>query len=281
MHPMPMNWMVLPTLVATFIFYVAGVRAWRWSAESISRRAWVLVGAAFLATVGLLVPAYYLHGFDRWAWYFEFRARPGTEITAAGIGMAVGIVGALLERYRIKAITRPFLLALLAFGIAAPHLKPVFFPLSMEDAMEDRWRGEVCLQSTGSTCGPASAATLLRAEGVRVTEAEIAGQCFTYLGGTENWYLARFFHRIGFNVGYVIRDGNDTARLPVPSIAGVGTGGAGHFIPILAATENGYITGDPLAGRQEYTKAEIGKRFRFTGFFMQIGPAKAARPSTE
>ena len=42
---------------------------------------------------------------------------------------------------------------------------------------ENRWQGEVCLQTTPWTCSPACAATLLRAHGIDATEQEMAELC--------------------------------------------------------------------------------------------------------
>jgi hypothetical protein len=46
----------------------------------------------------------------------------------------------------------------------------------------DRWDGDFCLQTTGATCTPACAVTLLRAHGIEATEQEMAELCLTRRG---------------------------------------------------------------------------------------------------
>lgn len=242
-----------------------------------------MLAAAFLFAVpGILFAVYYLHFFDRAAWFYELRAVPFSELAAAGAGLLAGVLTALLPP-RGTLITRPFLVALLVFGIAIPYLKPVIAPVRAA-GFQDWWADGVCLQSTASSCGPASAATLLRAAGRgEVREADIAGACFTYVGGTENWYLARFLRRQGCTVRFLTGLPPE-APLPVPSIAGIRCGAMGHFIPILAETSTSYVTGDPLAGRREWPKDKIRSQLAFTGFFMEVragAPGAQSRAPTD
>src|SRR5260370_33026524 len=62
-----------------------------------------------------------------------------------------------------------------------------------------------CLQTTYSTCGPASSASLLQAFGQDASEQQLARESFTSKGGTEIWYLARAFRRRGFRTNFVIQ----------------------------------------------------------------------------
>ena len=54
-----------------------------------------------------------------------------------------------------------------------------------------RWKDNVCLQSTGFTCTPAAAATLLKVHGVDTSESEMAAACATTRSGTHVLGLAR------------------------------------------------------------------------------------------
>ena len=182
-------------------------------------------------------------------------------------GLFAGVLAGLLKER--KLVSRPFLAAILFLGIAGPYLKPVVAPVR-SSRFSDRWTKDVCLQSTRSSCGPASAATIFRFLGVDVSEKEIARECFTYLGGTENWYLARAFRRRGFEVSYRVGAGVP-ARLPTPSIAGVKAGGMGHFVPILSGTGDSYVVGDPMIGRKEHSRNRVRDHYQFTGFFMVVG----------
>ena len=54
-----------------------------------------------------------------------------------------------------------------------------------------RWKDGVCLQSTGFTCTPSAAATLLKVYDISATETEMAAQCETTNRGTHVLGLAR------------------------------------------------------------------------------------------
>ena len=261
-----MNWMLFPTLILTFLLF--GMGSWLWGcSRSLAARAGVLLGAAAFALLGLLVPAYYLRWFDTSCWYYQFRSYPMTELTGAAIGFSAGVFIASTGKF--KMFTRPMVLALLAFWIALPYLKPIVLPLYSVGPLQDRWRDGVCLQSTGSTCGPSCAATLLQSFGIHATEAEIARKCFTYSDSTESWYLARELREHGLVAEYVFMP-QSSGELPVPSIAGVKIGELGHFVSLIAETNSIYITGDPIVGRREYPKSEIWKKFQFTGLFLKV-----------
>ena len=55
----------------------------------------------------------------------------------------------------------------------------------------DRWRHGVCIQTSPATCSAAAAATLLRAHGIKATEAEMARLCLTGGRGTAAHGLYR------------------------------------------------------------------------------------------
>lgn len=125
------------------------------------------------------------------------------------------------------------------------------------------------MQSTPSTCGPASAATLLRAFGQRASERELAEEALTYQGGTENWYLARALRHRGLNVNVRIVTPGDS--FPAPSIAGVVLpGGAGHFVAILDQSPLTITIADPLKGKMIVEKRRADQYYRFTGFFLEV-----------
>lgn len=49
----------------------------------------------------------------------------------------------------------------------------------------EKWTGDVCRQTTRSTCTPAAIATLLRAHGIRTNEAEMMELCLSTVNGTS------------------------------------------------------------------------------------------------
>lgn len=133
----------------------------------------------------------------------------------------------------------------------------------------------VCLQTRPSSCGTASAATLLRAAGYLVSERQLAQECFTSTSGTENWYIARALRRRGLEVKYLITTAQPN-QLYYPAIAGVRlNSGVGHFVTVLSETESSYLIGDPLVGKRLLNKNHFNQDYYFTGFFMwvEITPA--------
>lgn len=263
---MNMNWLVIPTLAGALLLFVLGQRTVRRCPTSMQKLAltslWLL-----LSIPGFLLPLYYLHLFDDAVWFYEFRSVPFTELTAMGAGLFAGALAELARGPRL--FSRAFLIAILVLGIVAPHMKPLLAPVASH-RFSDRWNDNVCMQSTPSSCGAASAATIFLGLGNSLSEQDIAKECFTYLGGTENWYIARAFRQRGCTVAYRIERGLPD-DLRTPAIAGVRVGGVGHFIAILDRSDGKFTTGDPLVGPEKLDMGEMDKKFDFTGFFMEIG----------
>lgn len=262
---MNFNWLVIPALFIALILFVVGRESMRRCGSDKSRIGLAVV-AFILGLPGFLMAAYYLHWFDDAKWFYIFRSFPFSELTAAGAGLFAGV---LSERLKGSGLFSTLVfIALLCIGIVIPYLKPMLDPLPT-DQLRDRWNDEVCLQSTPSSCGAASAATVFKSLGLNIQEGELAAECLTSSSGTENWYIARAFRKRGFAVNYRIEK-QFPSDLKLPAIAGVRVGNYGHFIAILERPNGVYITGDPLKGRQEIPVEHISNAFDFTGFFMEI-----------
>lgn len=243
----------------------------RWAAVRFAPR-WLplmLAGGLVLAIPGVLFASYYLHCFDDWVGFISFRAYPGTEFLGAGAGFLAGVIDRLIRKHtRASGWAIPTLAFL---GVTLPFLKPLLAPLD-HSTLVDRWEGEICLQSTASTCGPASAATIVQFLGGRSTESELALAAHTSSSGTEIWYLIRALRPLGYE---------GTARCAVarldevhlPAIAGVRNKntGAGHFVAIIQHKDNRWLIGDPLAGGAWFLLEEATQTFGFTGFFLEVG----------
>lgn len=157
--------------------------------------------------------------------------------------------------------------------LAVPYLKPIIAPIQWYGPQREQWQEGVCLQTSSSTCGPACAATLLKQAGYDASEQELAAESFTYVGGTENWYLIRALRRRGIN-GRIVIGAPEPKVLPYPAIAGVRLGdehGSGHFITILGKTPQGYVIGDPVSGREVMSRKKMQIGYYFTGFFIVTG----------
>jgi len=225
------------------------------------------------ALPALLFVVYYTGILGEAKWFYTFRSWPGTELAAAGMGLIAGRLQfwrnqSQQVRRQVSAGFIPFILLLC---VMIPYLKPIVLRPDWT-SYRDNWSEGVCVQSSESSCGPASAATLLHLAGVAVTEKEIAMESFTSRRGTENWYLIRTMKHFGLDENYVIGQPGWT-DLPFPAIVGVRLGGkkgAGHFIAILGKTGDKYVTGDPLNGREELDASQLQDRYYFTGFAIAV-----------
>ncbi len=262
-----MNSLLLPVAVLALVLFVVGNRCGR-TVRKTSADVTVLIAAAICALPGILFALYYLHLFDDAVWFYEFRSWPLTELSAAGAGLLAGLLHAWIARAGFRL--RTLMPLLLGAGLLVPYLKPLVSPLHIGTLAGVCEHG-VCLQTTPSTCGPASVATILRMYDFQETEKTIAREAFTTAGGTENWYLARAVRRRGFTVRYQVLD-RPVRELPYPAVAGVRLpDGMGHFIAVIGETDTDYVVGDPMSGRVHVEKSNPAGSYHFTGFFMRIG----------
>jgi hypothetical protein len=210
-----------------------------------------------------LFAVYYLHVLPEYEWFYTLRSWPGSEFLVVFLGCAGGIAASLIPR---MLLSLP-LFAVLVLAVV-PHVKPLLVPLS-DDELHDKWQGNACLQSTASTCGPASVATILRQFGVNTTERATARAAFSYEGGTEAWYLARYVRGYGLSPRFVFRT-TFSPEAGQPALVGVRIGRAGHFIAVLEVRDGKVTVADPLSGETQLTLTEFRQLYDFTGFHMVI-----------
>ncbi|MBW8863694.1 MAG: hypothetical protein JF609_02000 [Verrucomicrobia bacterium] len=267
-----MNPFLIPTIAGTFGFFFLGI----WLSYRVTSRPQqlllVILGVA-TAIPAFLFVIFYTGVLGEAGWFYSFRAVPGTELAACGIGLFAGWLQAKRNQSpRVsKLMSAGFIPFLLLICVTIPYLKQVFLRPHWGD-FRNRWSEDVCLQSSEFSCGPASAATLLRLFGKPALEKEIAQESFTSRRGTENWYLIRTLRRRGLNAEYSIGTPNNLG-LQSPSIIGVRLGGktgSGHYITILGKETNGFIIGDPLSGREVWTEKKLLDHYYFTGFSIWV-----------
>jgi hypothetical protein len=211
----------------------------------------------------VLFAVYYLHVLPERAWFYELRSWRGSEFLAVPLGATAGCLAAMLPRKFV-----PVILLLSIACAAVPYVKPLLVPLP-STAIHDQWDGSACLQSTPSTCGPASTATILSSLGCPASEKEVARKAFTYAGGTEAWYLARYVRSQGLKARFDFRP-ELPADLKLPAMIGVKLGGFGHFIPVLSREGDILTIADPLHGMETISLADLKKRCQPTGFHLSI-----------
>jgi hypothetical protein len=263
MHLIPV--VLLNLLSAGVLFWLSSLLGKK--AASRTTWGWLMLVSVVLAAPGLLFVLYYTHLFDNAAWFYSFRVLPLTEFLPGGIGLLAGLLNSWLEPESLgEKLVAP---AALAVVVLVPFVKPLLNPIEL-DRLRDQCEGEVCMQSTFSTCGPSSAATLLKAFGQAASERQLASECLTSRGGTEIWYIARAFKRRGFRTQVLIQPLNGLSP-PSPAIAGVVLpGGAGHFIAIMSQTADDVTIGDPMKGKLVVKRGDLKNYYHFTGFFLVV-----------
>jgi len=191
------------------------------------------------------------------------RSYPGVELFGIFIGCAGGAVASLLYRFLLGLpLFASVLLALI------PYAKPILGPIP-DSAFAERWSGDICFQSTPSTCGPASVCTILRHLGAHPSERTTARAAFSCSSGTEAWYLARYVRSIGFVPRFDFKD-TFYPSVGLPAVVGVRLGAIGHFIAVLAVNGDQVAFADPLQGEQHLSIDRFRHRYQFTGFHMVI-----------
>jgi len=197
-------------------------------------------------------------------WYCTFRALPYIEALVSLSALTAGFLAYMWKKRIVLLIIIP---AVLFIYVCVPFIKTIALPLNLDVLSSERWSEDVCLQSSGSTCGPASLATIMRSMGLERKEREIAKAAYTGSTGTENWYLARYAKAQGLKPKFLnCQSIND---VPVHSIVGVKLGNnIGHFITLLPSDTDKLVIGEPLAGRLELTINEFNEKYRFTGFVL-------------
>lgn len=188
---------------------------------------WMWLGIGSVSSIpALSFGLYYLHAMPDWEWFYTFRSWRGTEALTIFLGIAAGALASLLPRWML-------VLPLLGLvGTAStPYIKPVIAPLK-DAEFHHRQQGDIILQSTSATCGPASLCNVLHHLGVPATEPEIARAAYTYVGGTEAWYLARVVRSKGLQARFAFRE-TFSPEAGLPAMVGVRVEGMGHFIAVL------------------------------------------------
>lgn len=264
-----MNWFWLPTLLLGFVAFVIGKR-WASQVSSCSANCvcWCVVLA--LALPGIAYTLYYSKLLGEPIWLYRLRTVTGSELLASLMGFATGWLQIrAVPKLRLSKIgTRALVPVMLGFMLVLPYLKSVFRPLRIS-SLQENWQDGICLQSSASTCGPASAATIVRNLGSNVSEREMARLSFTCATGTENWYLARALRKLGFATTFL----SNSNFAALPAIAGVRlreADNSGHFIALLERQGNRLVIGDPMIGRSTNTLAELREKYDFTGFSLAI-----------
>ena len=261
LHAMNPNYTGLVALGLSLLVFVSVEAKLR--PEPVRIRCLFFIVSIFLAVPSFLFAFYYVHLMPEWEWFYELRSIKGSEFLVLFLGAALGASASLLSR-RVYGFS---LFILLALG-SLPYIKPFLSPLP-ETAFEDRWKGNACLQSTPSTCGPASICSILHYLDQTTTEREVARAAYTGSTGTEAWYLARYAREKGFKTRFRFYD-TFIPQAGLPAMVGVRIYGTFHFIAVLKTDGDKITFVDPLVGEECLSLDDFQKRYRFTGFHLWI-----------
>lgn len=239
---MNINYNIFFSLIIGIIFYFIGTVIGR-KIKSRSFRLLLISMAFVLSIPGLLMIFYYLHFFKLSVWYVNLRTIDFIEISNSFLGFFIGLLTPLRQSLFLN-------LSVLTIFLIIPYIKPIIRPTSI--SRESGWSDNVCLQSTGATCGPSCLATIFKYYNINKTESEIAKKSYTCASGTEIWYLLRYAKSQGLKYKCSIQDNINFIKSP--AIIGIKLGTIGHFITFLGINNSNYIIGDPLDGKSEITK---------------------------
>lgn len=281
----------LALLLSPALFFASG-RLFSQLQSRAGKRRYIAI-TLIMALVSLTIPAAYLsNAIGENPGYAQFRALAYSELLVclsapfAGI-VCVGITSILSKadgkRWLKRSIYLLCLFTVLGYT-SLPFVKQLakprpFYPNAA--TLGNRWVDGVALQTTPSTCGPASLATILARYGGAETEAEIAVQAYSSSRGTENWYLARYVEQLGYQYRFLTEP--NIAKVPTPSIIGVNVNRmnragnpsrAGHFITLLDSSDGYHLIADSLSGLHRLTPEEFKQKYRYRGFVLHITQAE-------
>ena len=133
----------------------------------------------------------------------------------------------------------------------------------------------ICIQTTGSTCGPAAAVTVLSQLGIEAQESDLAimSKC-TLIKGTTCEQLVRAIKKLyskkGIDCSIRKFDSIDQLKETCPMIAAINLSSVvGHYTVVLEVTDDKVIVGDPIAGKKEWTYEYFKNKWSSVGIVLK------------
>ncbi len=193
------------------------------------------------------------------------------------------IFGLLVPRLPIKRqqiVVAIFAAIGTSYFVIVPFLDPVFLYVKMKGT--DTWiENGVCIQTTNSTCGAASAVTALRQLGIEAQERELAlAASTTRSWGTSEHMLAKAIKRkyrdVGIHCSVKVFDEPEQLKNCCPVIAIVKYRPmVDHYVAVLDVDDKKVLIGDPLSGRVQLTHKEFVEKWRKIGIIVRKASAVA------
>lgn len=238
----------------------------------------VMLGVS-LAVLAMIYFLFYATGQLFWAkWVPNSASIIYTNFAPIFAALAAGWA---LRLPKTPAWRRAILAILLAMGSTAAILWPLL-SIAVRPAPEggDQWKNGVAMQTSWATCSPAAAATLFRAEGIKVSESDLIPLCLTDSSGTPTLGLYRGIKLVSDQQDRSVEVMDETLnemwiRNDWPLLMAVELPygvedrryadqwgwipGMGHSVVALGLTNDGQrlIVGDPSTGLEEWSKDDL------------------------
>ncbi len=187
-----------------------------------------------------------------------------------------------LSNERDKRLLVFLMIFMVSVSAVWPFAAPVFNRKLLASIETHLDSDGICLQSTGYTCGPASAVTALRKLGIPSEEGEIAILAHTSdaMGTPPGILVETLNTRYG-------KDGLNCELRHFKSVAELKSAGltlalikfglmVDHYLVILEVTDTTVIVGDPLTGKKVLSYQEFAKKWRFSGVVLKRAAAQLA-----
>jgi len=175
---------------------------------------------------------------------------------------------------RIKILLAILVVAVVLSQSVAPFAVPLFMVGKLESLETTLDKNDVCLQSTGYTCGPAAAVSALGQFGIEADEGQIALRAFTTTSGTDPDLLCRTINDMyadqGITAAYrpfkfidELKDAGVTIVVIKHSFL------IDHYVTVLDVTDDEIVTADSLVGRYSMSHSHFLTIWRSTGIVIQ------------
>lgn len=209
-------------------------------------------------------------------WPFSFFTHGRNEFVILSTSVSI-IFGTLIPRLRTKgqkiAVTILAPIAISYFGVP-PFLAPAFIRSTLEN-LQTYIEDGVCRQTTGYTCGAASAVTALLLFGIEAEEGQLAIESFTNsTSGVPETLLASTIEKLYGDKGICCQfrrfESVDQLRGNCPTIATIKFElFVDHYVTVLDVNDSYVTIGDPIKGRVNLAHEEFGNIWRFSGIVVK------------
>ncbi len=221
--------------------------AW-WATGRAGRRWWAVFVAGLLVVMGVVIGRR-VSGAGAWLWWLT-DARVNPLVMAAAVPLLLGVLVRRLSMVRQRRVVAAAMWAMVGYYCVLPGVMPVVARGVVRGQPTVLDLDGVCRQTHDFTCGPASMVTCLRSLGVEAEEGEVAvvSRCGPSVGTDPGVMADGVSARYGVVARYV--ELQRVEELRAPAVIEVGSGlGWGHYVAVLAVTEDRVCIGDPELGK--------------------------------